>query len=126
MRSVLLSALLLIGPLAHAEPTDSTIRELQAQIDKLHQQLAESEAAREELLRGGAQDSSGLQARTLRLSQENQRLKLQLKQSQTQAEPPLLDERQQWFVIGAGCCLLSVLAGALIGRSRRSPRQWLN
>src|SRR5690606_40360307 len=68
----------------------------------LHQQLAESEAAREELLRGGAQDSSGLQARTLRLSQENQRLKLQLKQSQIQAEPPLLDERQQWFVIGAG------------------------
>mgnify|MGYP006144907205 CR=1 FL=1 len=41
----------------------------------------------------------------LQLRQENQRLKLQLKEAQSSPLPRLLTEQQQWFVVGAGVLL---------------------
>jgi hypothetical protein len=99
----------------------------QAQIDALEQRLATSEQQREALgaelqASGGNSDSALIQ----RLRQENQRLKLQLKKTQTDAPEPLLDDRQQWFAVGAGAALLGVILGGLLRGKRRSRREWIN
>ncbi|WP_455923834.1 translation initiation factor 2 [Pseudomonas putida] len=62
------------------------------------------------------------------LSQENQRLKLQLQEAQAKAPAGvrLLTEQQQWFVTGAGVALLAALCGIFISGGRRQRRQWLN
>lgn len=113
----------------HAEQTppapSATATAEQAQIDALEQRLATSEQQREALgaeLQANGDDSALIQ----RLSQENQRLKLQLKNTQTDAPESLLDDRQQWFVVGAGAALLGVILGGLLRGKRRSRREWIN
>jgi len=80
------------------------------QLDELQQRLNEGERLR------------------AALSQENQRLKLQLQEAQAKAAPGvrLLTEQQQWFVTGAGVALLAALCGIFISGGRRQRRQWLN
>lgn len=73
---------------------------------------------REEVVQPGEQGSAQLS----RLRQENQRLKLQLKQAQSQQPPRLLSEQQMWFAIGAGTTLLAFLIGMFSG-GRRNKRQ---
>lgn len=127
--SLSLFLLLLLCPaLLRAEPTPApTTRDLQAQIDALQQRLAESEAARSELLTAEADETSGLNAQTQRLRQENQRLRLQLKTAQADGPPPLLSEKQLWYLIGAATSLLSLLIGALLrSGGRKAQRQWFN
>ncbi|MDX1367366.1 translation initiation factor 2 [Pseudomonas sp.] len=129
-RSFLFTLLLL--PLAlHAEQTppalSATATAEQAQIDALEQRLATSEQQREALgaelqASGGNSDSALIQ----RLRQENQRLQLQLKKTQADAPEPLLDDRQQWFAVGAGAALLGVVLGGLLRGKRRSRREWIN
>ena len=75
-------------------------------------------ALREDLVQAGEQGSAQLS----RLRQENQRLKLQLKQAQSQQPPRLLSEQQMWFAIGAGTTLLAFLIGMFSG-GRRNKRQ---
>lgn len=109
-----------------AEQTPPATAE-QAQIDALEQRLATSEQQREALgaklqASGGNSDSALIQ----RLRQENQRLKLQLKKTQADAPEPLLDDRQQWFAVGAGAALLGVILGGLLRGKRRSRREWIN
>jgi hypothetical protein len=109
-----------------AEQTQPAAAE-QAQIDALEQRLATSEQQREALgaelqASGGNSDSALIQ----RLRQENQRLKLQLKKTQADAPEPLLDDRQQWFAVGAGAALLGVILGGLLRGKRRSRREWIN
>lgn len=129
MRKVSLSLLLvmtLICPGLQAEPDDAT-RNLQAEIDALQQRLAESEAARSELLETSqATVDNGLGAQVQRLRQENQRLKLQLKAAQADGPQPLLSEKQLWFAIGGATALLGMLFGALLRGGRKSQRQWFN
>ncbi|WP_341303393.1 translation initiation factor 2 [Pseudomonas sp. TMP25] len=99
----------------------------QAQIDQLEQRLALSEEQRAALsseLQSNASERETVQLQRLR--QENQRLKLQLKQVQASTPPPLISEQQLWFAIGAGAGLLGVLIGALLRSARRSRREWLN
>jgi TolA-binding protein len=64
----------------------------------------------------------------MELSQENQRLKLQLQEAQAKTTPGvrLLTEQQQWFVTGAGVALLAAMCGIFISGGRRQRRQWLN
>jgi hypothetical protein len=118
---------LVLLPLAlHAEQTPPATAE-QAQIDALEQRLATSEQQREAMgaelqASGGNSDSALIQ----RLRQENQRLKLQLKKTQADAPEPLLDDRQQWFAVGAGAALLGVILGGLLRGKRRSRREWIN
>ncbi|MGL4315400.1 MAG: translation initiation factor 2 (IF-2, GTPase) [Pseudomonas sp.] len=92
-------------------------------ISELQQQLAESERQRAEL-----QASSGEQgnAQLSRLRQDNQRLKLQLKQAQSQQPPRLLNEQQLWYVIGGGSALLAFIVGRLSGGRRNKRRsEWV-
>lgn len=96
-------------------PTASVDNQSQA----LEQRLAQSEQLRNE-----QQASSTVQLQRLR--QENQRLRMQLKESQAQAQPQLLSEEQTWFALGAALSLVSMVFGALLRGRRKNRRDWIN
>jgi TolA-binding protein len=99
-----------------------------SQITELQQRLKVSEQQREELSKQ-LQNTDGEResAQLSRLRQENQRLKLQLKETQASSPlPRLLTDQQQWFVIGAGVALLALLCGIFASGASRKRRQWLN
>ncbi|KII38010.1 MULTISPECIES: translation initiation factor 2 [Pseudomonas] len=114
----------------HAEGASSTPLSLSAgtQINELQQRLKESERQREELNKQlQTADGERESAQLVRLRQENQRLKLQLKEVQAGSSiPRLLTDQQQWFVIGAGVALLALLCGIFASGASRKRRQWLN
>lgn len=112
-----------------AEGGNSTPLSLSAgsQITELQQRLRASEQQREELskqLQNTDAEREG--AQLSRLRQENQRLKLQLKEALASPLPRLLTDQQQWFVTGAGVALLALLCGIFASGGRRTRRQWLN
>ncbi|EJM21813.1 hypothetical protein PMI22_01752 [Pseudomonas sp. GM21] len=130
---LLLVTLSMVAP-AHgednAEGGNSTPLSLSAgtQIAELQQRLKVSEQQREELNKQ-LQNTDGEResAQLGRLRQENQRLKLQLKETQTSNPlPRLLTDQQQWFVIGAGVALSALLCGIFASGATRKRRQWLN
>lgn len=118
-----LATLLLTCALAQAEETPAqplaATTSVEAQADALEQRLAQSEQLRSEQQANGA-------AQLQRLRQENQRLRLQLKESQARQQPGLLSEEQTWFALGAALSLLSVLVGALLRGRRKTRREWIN
>jgi len=129
----LLLVTLAIGAPAHGEESTegghSTPLSLSAggQIAELQQRLKDSERQREELSKQlQSADSERESALLARLRQENQRLKLQLKEALASPLPRLLTDQQQWFVIGAGVALLALLCGIFASGGRRQRRQWLN
>ncbi|MBB2494969.1 translation initiation factor 2 (IF-2, GTPase) [Aquipseudomonas ullengensis] len=94
----------------------------ESRISELQQQLAESERQRNELQASAGQESPQLS----RLRQDNQRLKLQLKQAQAQQPPRLLTEQQQWYAIGVGSALLAFIVGRLsAGRRNKRRSEWV-
>ncbi|MGH8437431.1 MAG: hypothetical protein ACRERX_23890 [Pseudomonas sp.] len=99
----------------------------ETQIDSLEQRLAESEQQRSELA-AQLQNTSGERenAQLTRLRQDNQRLKLQLKEAQAEQQPRLLSEQQLWFAIGSGVALIAMLCGAMLRGSRKTRREWIN
>mgnify|MGYP003945374857 FL=1 len=113
-----------------AEGAGSTPLSLSAgsQITELQQRLKVSEQQREELSKQLQNtDTERESAQLTRLRQENQRLKLQLKETQAgNPLPRLLTDQQQWFVIGAGVALLALLCGIFASGATRKRRQWLN
>ena len=119
----LLTALLLSSAPVRAEQDApqplAAATSAETQVDTLEQRLAQSERLREELQANGA-------AQLQRLRQDNQRLRQQLKDSQSQARRGLLSEEQTWFALGAGLSLVSVLVGALLRGRRRTRREWIN
>ena len=102
----------IVQPTAPEVAVDSQSRELE-------QRLAQSEQLRSE-----QEASSAVQLQRLR--QENQRLRMQLKESQAQSQPRLLNEEQTWFALGAALSLVSILFGALLRGRRISRREWIN
>ncbi|MGY2199229.1 translation initiation factor 2 [Pseudomonas gingeri] len=128
----LLCVTLSIGAIAQGEESgtgNSTPLSLSAgsQITDLQQRLKESERQREELSKQLASaDAERESAQLSRLRQENQRLKLQLKEAQANPVPRLLTDQQQWFVTGGGVALLALLCGIFASGGRRQRRQWLN
>ncbi|WP_347904693.1 translation initiation factor 2 [Pseudomonas purpurea] len=129
----LLLVMLSIGAPAHAEESSesghSTPLSLSAgsQITELQQRLKESEQQREELSKNlQSADAERESTQLGHLRQENQRLKLQLKEAQANPQPRLLTDQQQWFVTGAGVALLALLCGIFASGGRRQRRQWLN
>ena len=127
----LLLCLLLLTPLAQAEEpaVASTPLSLSAgsQITDLQQRLAESERLREALSQQlHNADSERESAQLTRLRQENQRLKLTLKELQANAPQRLITDQQQWFVIGGAVALLAALCGIFASGGHRKRRQWLN
>ncbi|MBB3240381.1 hypothetical protein FHW68_001888 [Pseudomonas sp. Tn43] len=129
---LMLVTLSIMAP-AHGEESvdvgNSTPLSLSAgsQITELQQRLKASEQQREALSKQ-LQNTDGEResAQLSRLRQENQRLKLQLKEIQASPLPRLLTDQQQWFVIGAGVALLALLCGIFASGARRKRRQWLN
>jgi hypothetical protein len=98
---------------------------------ELEQRLADSERQRAELAaqlaaQPAQQDNSQDEARIARLTQENQRLKLQLREAQANQPPRLLSEQQTWYATGAGTALLAFVLGMLSRGRRRSRREWIN
>lgn len=94
---------------------------------ELELRLADSERQRAELAaRLANPDNSQDEARIARLTQENQRLKLQLREAQANQPPRLLTEQQTWYVSGAGTALLAFVLGMLSRGRRRSRREWIN
>ena len=128
----LLLVMLSIGALAHAEENPdagySTPLSLSAgsQITELQQRLKESERQRGELNKKLQSADGERESALTGLRQENQRLKLQLKETQANPLPLLLTDQQQWFVTGAGVALLALLCGIFASGGRRQRRQWLN
>ena len=113
----------------NAEGGNSTPLSLSAgsQITELQQRLKASEQQREELNKQLQNvDNERESAQLARLRQENQRLKLQLKEAQASPLPRLLTDQQQWFVTGAGVALLALLCGIFASGASRKRRQWLN
>ena len=129
---LMLVTLSIVAP-AHGEESaeggSSTPLSLSAgsQITELQQRLKVSEQQREELSKQLQNtDAERESAQLSRLRQENQRLKLQLKETLASPLPRLLTDQQQWFVIGAGVALLALLCGIFASGARRTRRQWLN
>ena len=122
----LLLVMLSIGATAQAEETPLSLS-AGSQITELQQRLKESERVREELSKQmQTADAERESAQLSRLRQENQRLKLQLKEAQASPVPRLLTVQQQWFIIGGGVALLALLCGIFASGGRRQRRQWLN
>lgn len=130
---LMLVTLLSVAP-AHGEETadgnHSTPLSLSAgnQIAELQQRLKLSEQQREELSKQLQNTDAERESVQLgRLRQDNQRLKLQLKEAQaSSALPRFLTDQQQWFVIGAAVALLALLCGIFASGAGRKRRQWLN
>lgn len=126
----LLLCLLLLTPLTQAEESSaSTPLSLSAgsQITELQQRLKESERQRELLTQQlHNADSERESAQLTRLRQENQRLKLQLKEAQAGSLPRVLTDQQQWFLIGGAVALFAALCGIFASGTFRRRRQWLN
>ncbi|MEK1904906.1 MAG: translation initiation factor 2 (IF-2, GTPase) [Pseudomonas sp.] len=110
-------------PLPAATPAATvTVASNESRISELQQQLEESERQRNELQANAGQESPQLN----RLRQDNQRLKLQLKQAQAQQPPRLLTEQQQWYAIGVGSALLAFIVGRLsAGRRNKRHSEWV-
>ncbi|WP_268800206.1 translation initiation factor 2 [Pseudomonas huanghezhanensis] len=114
------------------EAADSTSQNLAlpstaTQLNDLRQKLADSERQRQTLVSQLQAASAEQQTIVLsRLRQENQRLKLQLKESQSVMPLRVLTEQQQWFVAGGGVALIALLCGIFASGWRRQRRQWLN
>ncbi len=129
----LMFSLLLLAPQVPAEETTSSGQSAPfslsagSQISELQQRLKESERQREELSKLVQNaDNERESAQLSRLRQENQRLKLHLKEAQVTQQTRLLTDQQQWFVIGGAVALLAALCGILASGGHRRRRQWLN
>ncbi|MBH3427838.1 translation initiation factor 2 [Pseudomonas alkylphenolica] len=127
----LLLCLLLLSPFALAEEpaAASTPLSLSAgsQITELQQRLKESERQRDVLAQQlHNADSERESAQLTRLRQENQRLKMALKELQASAPERLITDQQQWFLIGGAVALLAAVCGIFASGGHRKRRQWLN
>lgn len=109
-------------PAAATSPTTDQIR-----IDELTRDLADIAQQRNELAAQLEGSQAGRESQQLvRLRQENQELKQQVREAlSSQAQSPLSDI-QTWYLIGAATSLLAVLMGALLRGSRKKRREWLN
>ncbi|AGZ36315.1 translation initiation factor 2 [Pseudomonas sp. SWI6] len=121
----LLFCLLLVPCFAYAEQPLSL--EAGARITELQQRLDDSEKQRAILAQQLQDaDSERESAQLARLRQDNQRLKMAIRELQASPQPRLLTDQQQWFLIGSAVALLSAVCGIFASGGHRRRRQWLN
>jgi hypothetical protein len=112
---------LALNPVPAQAATPAPINDGANQVAALQQQLAESQRQLGQLQAGERET-----AQINRLRQDNQRLKLQLKQAQAEQPPRLFSEQQLWFGIGAGTALLAFIVGRLSAGGRNKRRsEWV-
>ncbi|WP_295475849.1 hypothetical protein [uncultured Pseudomonas sp.] len=132
-----LAVWLACGPMAQAEEVQqdagaasqavASPDPVQAELTQLRQRLESRErehAERIQQLEAAAGERETTQV--ARLRQENQRLRLQLREAQAAIPPPVLSEPQQWFAVGGSLTLIALLLGMLAGGWRKQRRHWLN
>ncbi|MDD0843100.1 hypothetical protein [Pseudomonas sp. Gutcm_11s] len=113
-----------LNPVPAQAPALAPTHESTSQVATLQQQLAESQRQLGELQAAASGEREG--AQISRLRQDNQRLKLQLKQAQAEQPPRLLSEQQLWFAIGSGTALLAFVIGRLSAGGRNKRRsEWV-
>jgi len=129
--------LVLLLPLATAQAEESDIASPAAaatppqtaeeiRIGELEAELAKLARQRDELLNQQESNLTELEAAKMaRLRQDNQKLKLQLREALAQQPQSPLTETQKWYLLGAATALLGAAIGALL-RGNRRRRQWLN
>lgn len=104
------------APTAAPTPASDDLAQLQQRLDESEKQRADLAAQ----LQGAESAVVG------RLRQENQRLKLQLRELQAQQPPRLLSDEQTWFATGGAVALVAFVLGALSRGRRRRRREWIN
>ena len=115
---------LALNPTPASAPVTAPASDSAAQITALQRQLVESERQRSELQ--NATSGERETAQIGRLRQDNQRLKLQLKQAQAEQPPRLFSEQQLWFGVGGGTALLAFIVGRLSAGGRNKRRsEWV-
>ncbi|WP_043310859.1 hypothetical protein [Pseudomonas sp. ML96] len=113
-----------LNPVPTQAPALAPAPESTSQVAALQQQLAESQRQLGELQAASSGERES--AQISRLRQDNQRLKLQLKQAQAEQPPRLLSEQQLWFAIGSGTALLAFVIGRLSAGGRNKRRsEWV-
>jgi hypothetical protein len=129
----LLLAVLAVGIDARAEETSSTgslalpLPSAASQVVDLQQRLKDSERQREDLQKQLQSADASRESEPLKvLRVENQKLRTQLKETQSSLPLRFLTEQQQWFITGGGVALIALLCGIFATGGRRERRQWLN
>ncbi|WP_339845374.1 hypothetical protein [uncultured Halopseudomonas sp.] len=133
LQSLVLAMCLVLPTIALAqEPVESgsvnagsPTAEQETDLGTLQAELARVEAERQRLAQrlDNSSDSQELQ----RLRETNRELQNQQIENDVQARASLEKQRQQWFMVGGGTVLLSLLIGFMLARSsKRKRNEWIN
>ncbi len=108
-----------------SEPAIGPAAQEQTDVGTLQAELARVEAERQDLAQrlAGSVDTQELQ----RLRETNQELQNRQIENDVRARALLERQRQQWFMIGGGTVLVSLLIGFVLARSsKRKRNEWIN
>lgn len=108
-----------------SNPAADPIPEQQTDVGVLQAELARVEAERQALAQrlASSVDTQELQ----RLRDTNQELQNRQIENDVRARALLERQRQQWFMIGGGTVLISLLIGFVLARSsKRKRNEWIN
>ena len=108
-----------------SEPAIAPAAQEQTDVGTLQAELARVEAERQDLAQrlAGSVDTQELQ----RLRETNQELQNRQIENDVRARALLERQRQQWFMIGGGTVLVSLLIGFVLARSsKRKRNEWIN
>lgn len=108
-----------------SEPATAPAAQEQTDVGTLQAELARVEAERQDLAQrlASSVDTQELQ----RLRETNRELQNRQIESDVRARALLERQRQQWFMIGGGTVLVSLLIGFVLARSsKRKRNEWIN
>lgn len=133
LQTLILTACLALPVIASAQESivpdnidaATTTTDQETDLGTLQAELARVEAERQRLAQRleGSADTQELQ----RLREANRELQNRQIENDVQARASLEKQRQQWFMIGGGSVLVSLLVGFMLARtSRRKRNEWIN
>lgn len=133
LQTLILTACLALPVIASAQESivpdnidaAATTTDQETDLGTLQAELARVEAERQRLAQRleGSADTQELQ----RLREANRELQNRQIENDVQARASLEKQRQQWFMIGGGSVLVSLLVGFMLARtSKRKRNEWIN